>query len=132
MTQLFILYISHYKKITYILNLIGEKKKGKKTQSMITGTKITWSWNNIGVIGIIFLILEIILYALIRTGIISENYTPGFFKFFRNLRTYSQAKVHRRQILPPVPLVLLIPRANETCGKFDNSVNDTAGKWELY
>jgi hypothetical protein len=67
-----------------------------------------------------------------------ENYTRVISNFFKNSRRYSQVKVkhrfqwHRQQILPPVPLVLLIPGANDTGGKFDTGVNDTAGKWELY
>ncbi len=72
--------------------------------------------------------------------------------FFENSRRYSQVKVHhrcqrhRRQILPPVPLVLLIPVANlppvannwnnirlqipesELEGKFAVGVNDAGGK----
>jgi hypothetical protein len=42
-------------------------------------------------------------------------------------------KGHRRQILPPVPLVLLIPVAiatgvNDTGGKFATGVNNAGGK----
>ncbi len=50
--------------------------------------------------------------------------------FFENSRRYSQLKVdyryqrHRRQTLPPVSLVLLIPVAN-----FATGVNDTGGKF---
>jgi hypothetical protein len=47
-----------------------------------------------------------------------ENNTRVISNFFQNLQRYLQVKVHHRnqrhrwQILPPVPLVLLLPVAN--------------------
>ncbi len=77
-----------------------------------------WSWSKVSIKGTVSRDFYFRFFPWIIFLLAPENNTRVISNFFKNLRRYSQVKVHHHcqrhqwQTLAPVPLVLLIPVAN--------------------